>query len=92
MSSKLTFSAAVVAAGLLAATLPGSAASLTGNLNGLKDAATAQSLIEQTHGWHRSCRRGLNGWHKHVPGVGRIQCGNHRCWRNKWGVRRCVWY
>jgi hypothetical protein len=91
MSSKLTLSALVAAAGLMAATLPGSAA-LNGSFNGLKDAAAAQSLVEQTHGWHRSCRRGLNGWHKHVPGVGRIQCGNHRCWRNKWGVRRCIWY
>jgi hypothetical protein len=38
----------------------------------------ASVLVERTHGWHRTCKRGLNGWHRHVPGVGRIQCTTRR--------------
>jgi hypothetical protein len=88
MSFKLTLSAALVAAGLAAAAMPASAANLSANLNALNGVSAGQSLVEKSHFWHRSCRRGANGWHKHVRGVGRIQCTNHRC--DKHG--RCVWY
>ncbi len=88
MSFKLTLSAAIVAAGLAAAALPASAASLSSNLNALNGVSAGQSLIEKTHGWHRKCRLGLNGWHKHVKGVGRVQCTNHRCDRHG----HCYWY
>ncbi len=91
MHYKLTLSAAIAAAGLLAASTAASAAPLP-SLSTLKEAAAAQSQVEQTHGWHRRCRRGLNGWHKHVPGVGRIQCTTARCWTNKWGYKRCTYF
>ena len=88
MISKLSLSAAALAAAMFVATLPGSAAGV-GGLAPLKSAAEAQqSMVEQAHFWHRTCRRGLNGWHKHVPGVGRVQCTNHKCYRNG----HCVWY
>ncbi|MEQ1653431.1 MAG: hypothetical protein ABL897_13145 [Hyphomicrobium sp.] len=75
---------ALSAGSSLAAPLP--------NLSTIKDGAQAQSQIEQVHGWHRMCRRGLNGSHKHVRGVGRIQCGTAKCWTNAWGYKRCKYY
>lgn len=50
------------------------------------------SIVEEVHGWHRTCQRGLNGYHRHVKGVGRIQCTNRRCYKNRWGVTRCRWF
>ena len=92
MNLKLSLAAASLAAGVLFATMPGMAAS-GGSLGILKDLGTAQpSGVEKTHGWHRTCQWGLNGWHKHVPGVGRVQCTNHKCWTNRWGYRRCRWF
>ncbi|MEQ1670772.1 MAG: hypothetical protein ABL893_07945 [Hyphomicrobium sp.] len=75
---------ALSAGASLAAPLP--------NLSAMKDGALAQSQIEKTHGWHRTCRRGLNGSHKHVRGVGRIQCGTAKCWTNAWGYKRCKYF
>jgi hypothetical protein len=90
MIKKLMF-AATMGAGLF---LAGSAgmATTAGSLGMLKGVGTAQSSVEKTHGWHRTCRRGLNGYHRHVPGVGRVQCTAHKCWTNSWGIRRCRWF
>lgn len=86
MTRKLPLAAAVLAAGLLFTSVPGMAT--TGaSLGALKDVGAAQSAIDKAHFWHRTCRRGLNGWHKHVPGVGRVQCTNHICKHGK-----CFWY
>lgn len=90
MISKISFAAAALAAGVLVATLPGVAAP-SGVLGSLKGLSAEQSMVEKTHGWHRTCRRGLTDVHKHVPGVGRVTCTVRRCWVNKWGVKRCVW-
>lgn len=90
MNLKLTL-AAVAAAAVLAAALPVSAASLP-NLSIMKDGAIAQSQIEKTHGWHRKCRKGLNGPHKHVKGVGRIQCTTAKCYTNIFGYRVCDFF
>lgn len=43
------------------------------------------------HGWHRTCRHGLTDVHKHVKGVGRVECTTQRCYTNKWGRKRCTW-
>ena len=91
MNFKITIAATIASAGLLAAAMSASAATLP-SLSTLKDAAAAQSQVEQTHGWHRICRRGLNGWHKHVPGVGRVQCTTAKCYTNKWGYKRCTYF
>jgi hypothetical protein len=92
MISKLTLSAATLAAAVFVATLPGSAATL-GGLAPLKSIAAEQpSAVEQAHFWHRSCQAGLNGWHKHVKGVGRVQCTNHKCYIKPNGKERCFWY
>jgi hypothetical protein len=91
MISKLTLASVVAAGGLLAATLSVSAATMP-TLNILKDTATAQSQIEKTHGWHRKCRKGLNGSHKHVPGVGRSQCTTAKCFTNIFGYRQCEYF
>lgn len=53
----------------------------------LKDVAAQSTNVAQAHFWHRKCRRGLNGWHKHVKGIGRVQCTNHVCKRGK-----CYWF
>jgi hypothetical protein len=91
MIGKFSVAAAAIAAGLLVASSAGMATS-AGSLGALKDVGAAQSSVEKTHGWHRTCRRGLNGYHRHVPGVGRIQCTARKCWTNSWGVRRCRWF
>ncbi|HML27456.1 MAG TPA: hypothetical protein PKE16_01200 [Hyphomicrobium sp.] len=91
MTVKLSLVAAAVAAGLLFAS-PSGMATTAGSLGTLKGVGAAQSNVEKTHGWHRTCRRGLNGYHRHVPGVGRIQCTARKCWTNSWGVRRCRWF
>jgi hypothetical protein len=91
MIRKLSFAAATVVAVSLLASAHGKAATI-GPLGGLKSAGVVQSNVEKVHGWHRTCRRGLNGYHRHVPGVGRIQCTARKCWRNRWGIRRCRWF
>ncbi len=92
MISKVTLSAAALAAALFAATLPGSATTV-GNLAPLKGiTAGQQSMVEETHGWHRKCWRGLNGWHKHVRGVGRVQCTNKKCTYELFGPTKCVYF
>ncbi len=92
MISKLSLTAATLAAAIFVATLPGSATTV-GGLAPLKTIAGAQqSMVEKTFGWHRTCRRGLTDWHKHVPGVGRVTCTTKKCTVNRLGVRRCRWY
>lgn len=93
MIKRLLFATAPIAVALLLANVPSmSMATTAASYGALKNVGVAQSTVQKTHGWHRTCRRGLNGYHKHVPGVGRIQCTARKCWRNSWGVRRCRWY
>jgi hypothetical protein len=67
-----------------------------GSLKGIGGSAT-ESLVEKTHGCHRSCERGPAGWHRHVgPYCARVACyprawNPDRCWVNRWGVRHCRW-
>lgn len=62
-----------------------------GSLSAIKSIATSQTMVEKTHGWHRTCRRGLSDVHRHIKGVGRATCSSRRCWKNRFGVRRCTW-
>jgi hypothetical protein len=87
---KYSLAAASLAAAVLFAA-PGGAAPVTA-LSQLKGAEAAQSMVEKTHGWHRTCRRGLTDVHKHVRGVGRVECHSRKCWTNSYGVKRCTWY
>lgn len=86
MARKLSLVAAMVAVGVLSAASQGIAAT-GGSLGALKSVGADQSTVEQAHFWHRTCRKGLNGWHKHVKGIGRVQCTNHVCKHGK-----CWWY
>ena len=87
MISKFSLSAATLAAAFFVATLPGSATTV-GSPSLLKGAAAGQqSTVEKAHFWHHKCRWGLNSWHKHVPGVGRVQCICSKHDDNG----RCVW-
>jgi len=86
MTRKFSLVAATIAAGLLCAMSQGMATT-AGSLGALKGVGATQSGIEQAHFWHKTCRRGLHGWHKHVPGIGRVQCTNHICKHGK-----CWWY
>lgn len=92
MTTRLTIAAVAFAAGLACAAMPGSATP-AGALSPLKQLNLEQSsIVEKTHGWHRKCRRGLNGWHRHVRGVGRVQCTTARnCYYNIFGVKVCNW-
>ena len=89
MISKFSLAAAV-AATLCLATVPGSAASIA-PLSLLKDTAAEQSMVEKTHGWHRTCRKGLSDVHKHVKGVGRVTCHSRRCTTDFLGFKSCTW-
>ena len=82
MARKLSLVAAMVAVGVFSAASHGIAAT-----GALKSVGADQSTVEQAHFWHRTCRKGLNGWHKHVKGIGRVQCTNHVCKHGK-----CWWY
>lgn len=94
MTPKFTLAGAALAAAFAIATAaPGMAASPASALAPLKPIGLEQSQIEKTHGWHRRCRRGLNGWHRHVRGVGRIQCTTAKnCYTNVFGYRMCDWF
>lgn len=92
MISKLSLSALVLATGVAAAALPVSATTV-GNLAPLKGITAGQAtLLDEAHGFHKTCRRGLNGWHRHVPDVGRIQCTNRKCTKNALGITKCTYF
>lgn len=87
MNGKIWLVAAALAAGIAFSGASANAASAA-PLSLLKDvSATQSSNITKAHFWHRKCRRGLNGWHKHVKGIGRVQCTNHVCKHGK-----CYWF
>ena len=89
MISKISLAALATTAVMAFATFPGSAASIA-PLSLLKDAA-APSMVEKTHGWHRTCRKGFTDVHKHVKGVGRITCKTRRCTIDLFGNKECTW-
>lgn len=57
----------------------------------------AESVVQQVHFRHRSCERGLYGWHRHVGPYGvRMPCyptawNPYRCWVDRYGFRHCWW-
>ncbi|MFT3732783.1 MAG: hypothetical protein QM780_15405 [Hyphomicrobium sp.] len=89
MSGKLSIVAAALAAGMVLAGTAGMAA--TGASLGQLKGVAASSIVEKA-GWNSRCHWGIGGYHKWIPGVGRVQCTARKCWRNSWGVRRCRWY
>jgi hypothetical protein len=88
MISKITLAAAAAAAVMLFSALPGSAAPAA-PLSLLKGAAP--SMVEKTHGWHRTCRKGFTDVHRHIKGVGRQTCRSRRCTVDFFGVKTCTW-
>ena len=54
-------------------------------------ATLLMSFDASAHGWHRTCRHGLTDVHKHVKGLGRVECTTQRCYMTKWGYKRCRW-
>ncbi|HET6388933.1 hypothetical protein [Hyphomicrobium sp.] len=86
MTGKFSLMLAVIAAGVLGAAAQGMATTAA-PLGALKSAGEMKSSIEQAHFWHRTCRKGLHGYHKHIKGIGRVQCTNHVCKHGK-----CWWY
>jgi hypothetical protein len=91
MTGRPAVYAAAIIATFMVASAPGEATT-AGSLGALKGAEAQHSIVEKAHGWHRTCRRGLNGYHRHVPGVGRIQCTARKCWTNSWGFRSCRYF
>lgn len=91
MTGKASIAASVLAAGLLLVSTSGMAATGT-SLGALKGSVSTQSSAVETVGWNSRCHWGIGGYHKWIPGVGRVQCTARRCWRNSWGIRRCRWY
>ncbi len=92
MLSKLTLTAAACAAIATLASTAGIAAPASG-LTPLKTIGADQSNIEQVHGWHGKCRKGVGQWHRHVKSVGRVQCTTAKnCYTNVFGFRVCDWF
>ncbi len=92
MTRKFSFAAATLAAGLLFASASGMATTC-GDRSVLLRASARRNPMSRRHmAGIGPARRGLNGYHKHVPGVGRVQCTAHKCWTNSWGIRRCRWF
>jgi hypothetical protein len=91
MTGKLSFAASALAAGLLFVGMSGMAASAA-SLGALKDGASSHATFVEKAGWNSRCHWGIGGYHKWIPGVGRVQCTARKCWRNSWGIRRCRWY
>lgn len=70
---------AVLAAMAFAVAAPSAQAAGTVGGAGLKSAIAAeQSLAEKTHFRHRTCRRGVRGWHRHTRFGKRIRCKSPR--------------
>ncbi len=92
MARKLPLAAAAFFAGLLFTSAPGMAATTSVSLGALKSVGAAQSSAVEKAAWGSRCRWGIGGYHKWVPGVGRVQCTARKCWRNSWGIRRCRWF
>lgn len=90
--SGIALGAAAIAAAVFVSSGAPVSAQPGASLQLLKSTAAGQSMVEKTHGWHRTCRRGFTDVHRHIPGVGRTTCTTHKCWTNKWGVRRCRWF
>ena len=86
---RISLSLAAASAALLLALAPVSAA--PSSPLSLKSAAAEQSMVEQVHGWHRTCRKGFTDVHKHVKGVGRVTCHSRRCHTNRLGIEKCTW-
>lgn len=92
MTFKFALSAFALAAGVAVMAMPVSATGV-GSLAPLKGFTAGQAtLLDEVHFAHKTCKRGLNGWHRHVPGVGRLQCTNKRCTTNALGVSKCVYF
>ena len=91
MTLKSLVSAGALALGLVLAAVPSGAnpASQVGDWKSLK---LDQPTIVQKTLWHRGCHWGIGGYHKYVAGVGRVQCTTHKCWTNRFGIRRCRWF
>ena len=87
---KVSLSLAAASAAFLLALAPVSAAP-SSPLSLLKGAVAQQSMVEQAHFFHRSCRKGLSDVHKHVKGVGRVTCRSRRCHTNSLGIEKCTW-
>ncbi len=93
MNLKLSLAAASLAASLSIAAMPGMASAGTASLSTLKNVAASQpSGIEKTLWGSEKCHWGIGGYHKYVPGVGRIQCTARKCWTNSFGFKRCKWF
>ena len=90
MLPKVSLSLAAASAALLMALAPVSAAP-SSPLSLLKGSVAQQSMVEQAHGWHRTCRKGFTDVHKHVKGVGRVTCHSRRCHTNSLGIEKCTW-
>jgi hypothetical protein len=63
-----------------------------GQLGDLKSVEMVQPPVAEKTAWGHACWWGPGGWHKYVPGVGRVQCTTRKCWINRWGFRRCKWF
>jgi hypothetical protein len=72
MKAPVLISAALLAAAsavaLPAAAMPGSGPVLA------KAPAAQDSAVEKAHGWHKRCRLGRWGWHRHSWRWGRVPC------------------
>ena len=94
MSRKFIFAIAGAALGLGVAVSAANAA--PGTLAPLNGAAAADSLVQKTHGFHRSCVRFRGWWHRHSFRGRSVSCfvrprPYRDCFFDRRGRRVCVW-
>jgi len=94
MGRKFAFALAGAVLGLGVAVSAASAA--PGSLAPLHGAANADSLVQKTHGFHRSCVNHRGWWHRHVSRGRAVSCRvrprvYRHCYFDRRGKRVCVW-
>ena len=71
-----------------AAVMFGSAANAAPLSHASSAPAGAETQVEKVHGYHRSCQRGPNRWHRHTRSGDNVRCGHHgaRVYAPSYGV------
>ncbi len=79
-------------AGLLAVAGAGTSASAAPSFGHAKSAITSETLVQKTHGIHRTCQAGRWGWHRSYR-WSRVSCtpswrlNQHRHYKNRWSQK-----
>jgi hypothetical protein len=79
-------------AGLLAVAGAGTSANAAPAFGSSKFALSGETLVQKTHGLHRTCQKGRGGWHRSYR-WSRVSCTpawrlqQHRNYKNRWSKK-----